>query len=74
MARDELYIVDLCDRVIGMTATRQLRFAFHLGDPGLGAARRRLPVDAFHPALILRTKLIAIGQTGRHSMQNNGGS
>jgi hypothetical protein len=32
MARDEAYIIDLCDRVIGMAALRQHRFAFLLGD------------------------------------------
>ena len=53
MARDEAYIIDLCDRLIGMAALRQHRFAFLPGDPGLRGVCRRLPVDAFYPALSL---------------------
>lgn len=46
MARDKAYTIDLCDRIVGMAALRQHRFAFLLGDPGLRGVCRPLPVDA----------------------------
>ena len=48
MPRDEGYVLDLCDRVLGRVARRQHRFDFLTGDTG-----RRLPVDAFYPDLKL---------------------
>lgn len=48
MAKDERYIIDLCDRVLGRTASRQHRFDFLLGDKG-----DKLPVDAYYPDLNL---------------------
>jgi hypothetical protein len=49
MASDEKYIIDLCDRVLGVTALRQYRrFPFLKGDSGTP-----LPVDAYYPALNL---------------------
>lgn len=47
---DEHYIVDLCDRALGSTASRGHRFPFLLGDPDRNGTRRSLPVDAFYPA------------------------
>ena len=44
--RDEAYILDLCDELLGCRAERQHRFSFLRGDSG-----RCLPVDAFYPAL-----------------------
>jgi len=41
--RDEFYIIDLCDRVLGIKAKRQHRFDFLRGDSG-----RKLPVDAYY--------------------------
>jgi hypothetical protein len=51
--RDEHYIIDLCDRVLGLQASRQHRFDFLRGDAGRNGRRRRLPVDAFYPGLSL---------------------
>ena len=48
--RDEHYIIDLCDELLGMKAERQRRFDFLRGDGNPG---RRLPVDAFYPTLEL---------------------
>jgi hypothetical protein len=50
---DELYVIGLCDDVLGMTALRQHQFDFLHGDPGKLGKCRRLPVDAFYPALNL---------------------
>ncbi len=44
---DEAYVLDLCDEVIGMAASRQHRFDWLLGDPGRSGQRRRLPVDGY---------------------------
>lgn len=46
--RDEAYIVDLCDELLGCRAQRQHRFPFLCGDSG-----RCLPVDAFYAGLNL---------------------
>ncbi|MFG1372169.1 hypothetical protein V5F32_08345 [Xanthobacter oligotrophicus] len=48
---DEAYVIDLCDRALGMKAYRQWRFPFLLGDPGRSGRRVRLPVDAYYPEL-----------------------
>ncbi len=45
---DEAWIIDLCDKVLGQTASRQHRFPFLLGDPGPSGRRARLPVDAYY--------------------------
>jgi hypothetical protein len=44
--RDEIYVLDLCDRVLGCPSSRQHRFDFLRGDKG-----HRLPVDAFYKEL-----------------------
>jgi hypothetical protein len=46
--RDEHYIIDLCDEILGMKAEWQRRFDFLRGD---GDPGRMLPVDAFYPTL-----------------------
>jgi hypothetical protein len=46
--RDEAYVIDLCDELLGQVALRQHRFEFLRGDAGT-----RLPVDAYYPALRL---------------------
>lgn len=51
--RDETYVIDLCDAVLGQAALRQHRFPFLRGDPGAKGRRVVLPVDAFYPALKL---------------------
>lgn len=50
---DEAYVIDLCDRLLGMKALRQWRFPFLLGDPGKNGRCVRLPVDAFYPEISL---------------------
>lgn len=52
-SKDEHYVIDMCDEVLGAQASRQHCFAFLLGDPGKTGARRCLPVDAFYPGLNL---------------------
>ena len=51
--RDETYVIDLCDEVLGLTAQRQHCFTFLVGDPGRNGTRKPLPVDAFYPPLDL---------------------
>lgn len=45
---DEYYVIDLCDEVLGMEASRQHTFDFLRGDTG-----RKLPVDAYYEGLNL---------------------
>lgn len=47
--RDESYVVDLVDEVLGETGVRQHRFDWLLGDPNSEGRRVRLPVDAWYP-------------------------
>jgi hypothetical protein len=51
--KDETYIIDLCDDVLGMKAHRGYTFDFLRGDPGKSGTRTRLPVDAYYPELKL---------------------
>lgn len=44
-ARDEDYVIDLCDEALGLTASRQHRFDFLRGDGNPGV---KLPVDAYY--------------------------
>lgn len=47
---DEFYVIDLCDEVLGIKASRQHTFDFLRGD---GTPGRKLPVDAYYPDLNL---------------------
>ena len=47
--RDQTYVVDLCDEVLGRKALREHRFDFLRSD----TTRRMLPVDAYYPELKL---------------------
>ncbi len=49
MPKDEAYVLDLCDRALGVVGTRQHRFDFLRGDPGKRGTCRKLPVDAYYP-------------------------
>lgn len=51
--RDEHYVFDLCDAVLGLKAVRQHCFPFLTGDPDPRGYRKPLPVDGFYPALSL---------------------
>lgn len=46
--RDEEYILDLCDEILGQKCLRQHRFPFLAGDKG-----HKLPVDGYYPTLSL---------------------
>lgn len=47
---DEHYVIDLCDEVLGINASRQHTFDFLRGDGNPG---RKLPIDAYYPKLKL---------------------
>lgn len=49
--RDEHYVLDLCDAVLGLKAVRQHCFEFLTGDPDRRGRRKPLPVDGYYPAL-----------------------
>ena len=49
--RDEAYVVDLLEELIGEPVSRQHTFDWLVGDPDAGGRRRRLPVDAYWPRL-----------------------
>lgn len=52
--RDEHYVIDLCDEILGRKASRQHRFPFVLGDLHRnGTGRTALPCDAYYPTLQL---------------------
>ncbi|MCW8100866.1 hypothetical protein [Streptomyces tauricus] len=46
---DEVYVVGLCDLILGESGLPQHKFDWLLGDPGTNGRRARLPVDAFWP-------------------------
>lgn len=48
--RDEHYVLDLCDEIMGSPATRQHTFSWLVGDAGKDGRRRRLPVDGYYAA------------------------
>jgi len=48
LARDQAYVIDLCDDVLGRTAQREHRFDFLRGDPNARGLCVRLPVDAYY--------------------------
>jgi len=50
---NEIYVIDLCDRVLNLKAFRGHRFEFLKGDPGKNGRCRLLPVDAYYPELNL---------------------
>lgn len=49
--RDEHYVLDICDAVLGLKASRQHCFPFLTGDPDRHGRQKPLPVDGFYPAL-----------------------
>jgi hypothetical protein len=48
LSKDEHYVLDLCDKVLGLTSSRQHRFHFLLGDTNLKGTATRLPVDGYY--------------------------
>ena len=53
IGRDEHYIIDLCDLVLGQKAERQRKFPFLQGDADAKGRRVLLAVDAYYPELNL---------------------
>jgi hypothetical protein len=51
--KDEHYILDICDKVLGLTSARQHKFDFLLGDLGKNGKPRKLPVDSYYDKLKL---------------------
>lgn len=48
-----MYVLDLCDKVLGLTSSRQHKFDFLLGDMGKNGQRRKLSVDSYYENLNL---------------------
>ncbi len=51
--KDEHYILDLCDKVLGIISYRQHKFDFLLGDPNKKGVTAKLPVDSYYQDLNL---------------------
>jgi hypothetical protein len=49
--KDEKYVIDLCDKVLGLSSIRQHKFEFLLGDKSTNGSQAKLPVDSFYPDL-----------------------
>ncbi|WP_400263107.1 hypothetical protein ACFX5U_08575 [Sphingobacterium sp. SG20118] len=46
--KDEHYVLDFCDKILGLTSLRQYKFDFLLGDPNSRGISAKLPVDSFY--------------------------
>lgn len=51
--KDEQYVIDICDKILGEDSIRQHKFDFLTGDPNERGISAKLPVDAFYPSLKL---------------------
>jgi len=51
--KDEHYVLDICDKALGLTSSRQHKFEFLLGDIGKNGKPRKLPVDSYYDKLNL---------------------
>ena len=51
--KDEHYVLDLCDKILGLNCLRQHKFDFLLGDINSRGKARRLPVDGYYEKLNL---------------------
>lgn len=61
---DQNYIIDLCDELLNMKASREHTFDFLRGDPSDKFQKgKKLPVDAFYPLL----KLVIEFEESHHS-------
>jgi hypothetical protein len=49
--KDEQYVIDLCDKILGLTSIRQHKFDFLLGDKNANGLQAKLPVDSFYSEL-----------------------
>ena len=52
-SKDEHYVLDLCDKVLGIISHRQHKFDFLLGDPNKKGVSAKLPVDSYYRELNL---------------------
>jgi len=66
-SRDESYIIDLCDELLGIRADRQRTFPFLKGDSNARGVRRCLPVDAYYPEIDLVVEYHEQQHTERHA-------
>jgi len=67
---DECYVINVCDRVLGLSGQRQKRFDFLLGDPGKTGSCVRLPVDAYYSDLNLVIEYREIQHFQRNSLMD----
>lgn len=51
--KDEHYVLNICDEVLGYSSFRQHKFEFLLGDPNKNGVSAKLPVDSYYPELHL---------------------
>lgn len=51
--KDEFYVLDLCDKILGVKSSRQHKFDFLLGDKNSRGFAAKLPVDAYYEDLRL---------------------
>lgn len=51
--KDEQYVLNLCDKVLGLKSSRQHRFDFLLGDKNKKGKAAKLPVDSYYDELRL---------------------
>jgi hypothetical protein len=51
--KDETYVLDICDKVLGLQSIRQHRFDFLAGDVNENGRAKPLPVDAYYPEINL---------------------
>ena len=51
--KDEHYVLDICDKILGHTSSRQHKFGFLLGDTNSNGSAAKLPVDAYYDKLKL---------------------
>jgi hypothetical protein len=49
--KDEKYVINLCDKILGLTSIRQHKFDFLLGDKNANGFQAKLPVDSFYSEL-----------------------
>lgn len=48
MKKDENYVLDICDEILGVNCSRQHKFDFLRGDKDRKGKGRRLPVDGYY--------------------------
>jgi hypothetical protein len=53
LSKDENYVLNLCDEVLGLTCSRQHQFDFLRGDKNLRGTATKLPVDGYYEELKL---------------------